>query len=206
MASVEKIPDIVVERLPLYLRALGQLLAQGKTITSSHELGQRLGISSAQIRKDLSQFGDFGKQGTGYQIIHLQTHLKQILKVDREWAMIVVGAGDLGKALTHYRGFVQRGFRVIAAFDNDPSRLGQVGDIEVMPTEQMTEFVKRNKVKIAMLAVPSEVAQEVADKLVDAGVRALLNYAPITLTVPAHVKVEYIDPVMHLQHMTYYLD
>lgn len=206
MASVEKIPDIVVERLPLYLRALGQLLAQGKTITSSHELGQRLGISSAQIRKDLSQFGDFGKQGTGYQIAHLQTHLKQILKVDREWAMIVVGAGDLGKALTHYRGFVQRGFRVIAAFDSDPARLGQAGDIEVLSTEHMTEFIKRNKVKIAMLAVPSEVAQDVADKLVDAGVRAILNYAPITLTVPPNVKVEYIDPVMHLQHMTYYLD
>jgi redox-sensing transcriptional repressor len=207
MASYPEIPDIVIGRLPVYLRALNQLLAQGKTITSSHELGQRLGISSAQIRKDLSHFGEFGKQGTGYQISHLQAQLKQILKVDREWPMIIVGAGDLGRALAHYRGFVSRGFRVVAVFDNDPARLSSVnGDVEMYEMKQLAEVVKARGIRIAMLAVPAEAAQEVCDQLVAAGVRAILNYAPITLTVPPNVHVQYIDPVMHLQRMTYYLE
>src|SRR6266508_3536079 len=111
------IPDIVIGRLPVYLRALTRLIQEGQEVTSSHELGQRLGISSAQIRKDLSHFGEFGKQGTGYQISHLQAQLKQILQVNREWPMIVVGAGDLGRAIAHYGGFVERGFRVVSLFD-----------------------------------------------------------------------------------------
>src|SRR5215831_18626094 len=120
MVAISEIPDIVIGRLPIYLRALNRLQSDGHEITSSHELGQRLGISSAQIRKDLSHFGEFGKQGTGYQISHLQAQLKQILQVDREWPMVVVGAGDLGRAIAHYGGFVERGFRVTAIFDNDP--------------------------------------------------------------------------------------
>ncbi len=206
MASYPGIPDIVIGRLPIYLRALNQLVQQGKTITSSHELGQRLGISSAQIRKDLSHFGEFGKQGTGYQISHLQAQLKQILQVDREWQMVVVGAGDLGRAIAHYRGFVSRGFRVAAAFDSDPSRLGKSGDVEVLHTSQMSAFISQHRIKIAMLAVPAEHAQAVCDQLVAAGIRAILNYAPITLNVPNEVHVQYIDPVMHLQRMTYYLE
>ncbi|MBO9308205.1 MAG: redox-sensing transcriptional repressor Rex [Chloroflexi bacterium] len=206
MAPHPGIPDIVIGRLPIYLRALNQLAQQGKTVTSSHELGQHLGISSAQIRKDLSHFGEFGKQGTGYQISHLQAQLKQILQVDREWKMIVVGAGDLGRALVHYRGFVPRGFRVVAAFDIDPARLGKSGDVEVLHVSCMGDFVKQHNIQIAMIAVPAESAQEVCDQLVAAGVRAILNYAPITLSVPSHVHVQYIDPVMHLQRMTYYLE
>src|SRR5713101_4614487 len=123
MGSAE-IPDIVISRLPIYLRALTRMQNDGQDITSSHELGDRLGISSAQIRKDLSHFGEFGKQGTGYQISHLQAQLKQILKVDREWPMVVVGAVDLGRAIAHYGGFVERGFRVVAIFDNDPTKIG----------------------------------------------------------------------------------
>src|SRR5258708_21937102 len=126
MASISDIPDIVIGRLPIYLRALTQLVQQGQEITSSHELGQRLGISSAQIRKDLSHFGEFGKQGTGYQISHLQAQLKQILQVDRESPVVVVGAGDLGRAIAHYAGFVQWCFRVVAIFDNDPKTIGTV--------------------------------------------------------------------------------
>jgi redox-sensing transcriptional repressor len=203
---ISGIPDIVIGRLPIYLRALNQLMQQGKTITSSHELGQRLGISSAQIRKDLSHFGEFGKQGTGYQVGHLLGQLKQILQVDREWPMVVVGAGDLGRALAHYRGFISRGFRVVGVFDNDPARIGQRNhDWEVMHIEKMSAFIAENGVQIAMLAVPGESAQEVCDQLVTAGVRAILNYAPISLTVPSDVHVQYIDPVMHLQRMTYYL-
>ncbi len=207
MAVALEIPDIVIGRLPIYLRALNQLLQQGQTITSSHELGQRLGISSAQIRKDLSHFGEFGKQGTGYQISHLQAQLKQILQVDREWPMIIVGAGDLGRALAHYRGFIQRGFRVVGVFDVDTSKVGSGNtDWSVMHTDKLTEFIQSHQIRIAMLAVPAENAQAACDQLVAAGVRGILNYAPITLSVPEDVQVQYIDPVMHLQKMTYYLE
>ncbi len=207
MATVSDIPDIVIGRLPIYLRALNQLAQQGQSITSSHELGQRLGISSAQIRKDLSHFGEFGKQGTGYQISHLQAQLRQILQVDREWPMIVVGAGDLGRAIAHYRGFVERGFRVVGVFDNDPAKIGTGAEpLKVLNAARMGEFIRERNIKIAMLAVPAEDAQAVADQLVEAGVRAILNYAPITLSMPERVHVQYIDPAMHLQRMTYYLD
>jgi redox-sensing transcriptional repressor len=207
MASITEIPDIVIGRLPIYLRALTQLLQQGQLITSSHELGQRLGISSAQIRKDLSHFGEFGKQGTGYQISHLQAQLKQILQVDREWPMIIVGAGDLGRALAHYGGFIERGFRVAALFDNDPAKVGTGNnELKVKHISDLADFIRKNNVKIAMIAVPAAHAQSVSDVLVEGGVRAILNYAPITLTVPDDVHVQYIDPVTHLQRMTYYLE
>lgn len=207
MASMTDIPDIVIGRLPIYLRALTQLLQQGQEITSSHELGQQLGISSAQIRKDLSHFGEFGKQGTGYQISHLQAQLKQILQVDHEWPMIVVGAGDLGRAIAHYAGFVERGFRVVSVFDNDPNKIGTgSGALKVRSVDEISDFIRQNKIRIAMLAVPAAHAQGVCNTLVGAGVRAILNYAPITLTVPEDVHVQYIDPVTHLQRMTYYLD
>jgi redox-sensing transcriptional repressor len=200
------IPDIVIGRLPIYLRALGQLADEGKSVTSSHELGQRLGISSAQIRKDLSHFGEFGKQGTGYQIVHLYDQLRQILQIDREWPVAVVGIGDLGRALARYGGFVDRGFRIVAVFDSDPAKIGTTIDaLTILPDDRVADETRARNIKIAMIAVPAAHAQAVCDKLIAAGVRAILNYAPITLTVPATVHVEYIDPVAHLQHMTYYL-
>ncbi len=207
MVAISEIPDIVIGRLPIYLRALNQLIQQGHEITSSHELGQRLGISSAQIRKDLSHFGEFGKQGTGYQISHLQAQLKQILQVDREWPVVVVGAGDLGRAIAHYAGFVERGFRVVAIFDNDPKKIGTGNNgLKVIETARIADIVSQHNAKIAMIAVPASVAQSVCDTLIAAGIRAILNYAPITLSVPNNVHVQYIDPVAHLQRMTYYLD
>src|SRR5215813_14530067 len=125
MVAISEIPDIVIGRLPIYLRALNQLVQQGHEITSSHELGQRLGISSAQIRKDLSHFGEFGKQGTGYQISHLVEQLRQVLKVDKDWEVALVGAGDLGTALIHYKGFADRGFHIAYVFDNSPQKVGK---------------------------------------------------------------------------------
>jgi redox-sensing transcriptional repressor len=206
MAAPIDIPDIVIGRLPIYLRALSQLAAEGHEITSSHELGQRLGISSAQIRKDLSHFGEFGKQGTGYQITHLLAQLKQILQVDKEWAVVLVGAGDLGHAIAHYAGFVERGFRIIGVFDNSPEKIGKaLNGLKVRESSEMEQVIRDANVKIAMVATPARVAQQVADQLVKAGIRAILNYAPITLVVPENVHVQYIDPVAHLQRMTYYL-
>ncbi|MBL8115993.1 MAG: redox-sensing transcriptional repressor Rex [Anaerolineae bacterium] len=200
------IPDIVIGRLPVYLRALSRLAQEGHEVTSSHELGQRLGISSAQIRKDLSHFGGFGKQGTGYQISYLVEQLRHVLKVDQEWEVALVGAGDLGSALAHYRGFADRGFRIACLFDNSPQKIGkQVGDFTVLPIENLHQVIQQRGIKIAMIAVPAERAQEVANKLIDAGVRAILNYAPMNLNVPSGVNVQYIDPVVQMQRMTFYL-
>lgn len=207
MGAVRKVPEIVIGRLPIYLRALQVMAAEGREVTSSQELGERLGISSAQIRKDLSYFGNFGKQGTGYRIPDLIAHLKRILKVDRTWDMILVGAGNLGHALAQYQGFVPRGFRLVAIFDNDPEKIGRpVGPHIVRDVQELPEFVAAHRIQIAMIAVPASAAQEVADLCVQAGIRALLNYAPIHLRVPPGVWVQYIDPVIHLQQMTYYLE
>lgn len=205
--SPDNIPDIVIGRLPLYLRALTRLQQQDKDVTSSHELGKRLDISSAQIRKDLSHFGGFGKQGTGYQIEYLIDKLQEVLQVNKEWDVAVVGAGNLGNAITHYRGFQDRGFRIACVFDADPEKIGsKTGNFMVEPIALMQDKIREHNIKIAMLAVPAEYAQDVADQLVEAGVRAILNYAPINISVPNDVQIQYIDPVTHLQHMTYYLN
>lgn len=205
--NADKIPDIIIGRLPVYLRALQRLADKGIQTTSSQELGEIVGISAAQIRKDISQFGEFGKQGTGYSIPFLIERLRGILRVDRVWDVIIVGMGDMGHALARYNGFADRGFRVKMIFDNDSSKVGQkVGEHEILDIAGLVEKVKQNKVKIAMLTVPATAAQEVTDQLVKAGIKSILNYAPISLNVPSGVKVQYIDPITHLQRMTYYLD
>jgi redox-sensing transcriptional repressor len=203
---IKQIPDIVVGRLPVYLRALSYLAAEGIQTTSSHELGKRLGISAAQIRKDLSQFGEFGKQGTGYNVGYLREQIRRILKVEREWHVILVGVGDLGRALAHYGGFVDRGFRIVALFDSDPAKIGQrIGDLEIMSMDRLAEVVRERGIQVAMVAVPAAHAQKVAEDCMAAGIKAILNYAPITLQVPEGAFVQHIDPVTHLQRMTYYL-
>ncbi len=200
------IPDIIVGRLPIYLLALKHMQQEGRQVTSSQELGERLGISSAQIRKDLSQFGEFGKQGTGYNIAFLIDQLRKILKLDKVWDLVVVGAGDIGHAIAGYGGFQDRGFRVVMIFDNDPKKIGkQVHSFIVQDSASMIDQIKNLGVEVAMVAVPATEAQKVADDLVKAGVRAIVNYAPITLNLPPEVHVEYIDPLVHLQRMTYYL-
>ncbi|MEJ2011606.1 MAG: redox-sensing transcriptional repressor Rex [Anaerolineales bacterium] len=202
----QKVPDIVVGRLPLYLRALTQMAEQGKEITSSQELGAQLGISSAQIRKDLSQFGEFGKQGTGYNIPFLKKQLQKILKLDRLWEVVLVGAGDLGTAIAHYAGFVDRGFQINHVYDNDPAKIGlKLGNFTVKDISTMASDIRSEKIKIAMLAVPAADAQAVSEQLIEAGIMAILCYAPTSLTLPERVQVQYIDPSLHLQHMTYYI-
>jgi len=204
--NADKIPDIIIGRLPVYLRALQRLADKGVLNTSSQELGEMIGISAAQIRKDISQFGEFGKQGTGYSIPFLVDRLRSILKVDRVWDVAVIGMGDMGHALARYNGFTNRGFHVTMVFDNDPNKIGQkVGEFEIFSTSVMIEKIKQQKLKIAVLTTPASAAQEIADQLVKAGIKAILNYAPISLTVPDDVRVQHIDPVTHLQRMTYYL-
>ena len=200
------IPDIVISRLPVYLRALTRLQGEGQEITSSKELGERLGISSAQIRKDLSHFGEFGKQGTGYEIKKLVDQLRRILKVEHEWDVALVGAGAIGHALAYYNGFTDRGFRISIIFDNDPAKIGtQINGFEVCDVARLSELIQARNITLAMVAVPAEAAQAVTDELVKAGVRGILNYAPINLSTPENVHVQYIDPVVHLQRITYYV-
>ena len=201
------IPHIVIGRLPLYLRALDILASRGQTVTSSQELGNRLGITSTQIRKDLSYFGEFGKQGTGYNVKYLRDQLQSILQVYRPWDVVLVGAGDLGRALLHYRGFEERGFSIVAVFDKAKGKIGRkIGKIDVADVVKLAREVRERRVQVAILAVPADEAQEIADVLVKAGVSAILNYAPITLSLPEHVRVHTIDPIRGLQSMTYYLN
>jgi redox-sensing transcriptional repressor len=194
--------------LPIYLRELRQLAREENQITtSSHELGRRLGISSAQIRKDLSHFGEFGKQGTGYHIKYLIEQLQQILHLTKEWPVALIGAGYLGHAIAHYNGFQHRGFRIAWIFDNDPGKIGQkMNNLTVKPVEELEETIQKNQVKIAIIVVPASEAQEITDCLIKAGIESILSYAPVNLNVPSHVRVSYSDPVVQMQQMTYYLN
>jgi len=203
--SHNTVPDIVVGRLPIYLRVLNHLIAEGRQITSSQELGDRLGISSAQIRKDLSHFGEFGKQGTGYNVAYLRDQLTDILNVDREWRMVLIGAGDLGHALVHYHRFSEHGFYIVAVFDNDADKIGtKLGEYDIHSIDEMEGIVREERVEMAIVAVPVAAARDVANRLINLGITAILSYAPVTLTVPVGVRVQYIDPVAQLQHMAYY--
>ena len=205
--ATSDVPDIVIGRLPIYLRALTLLQEAGQEITSSQELGEKLGIGSAQIRKDLSHFGEFGKQGTGYEIGYLREQISKILHVDRDWTVMLVGFGDLGQAILHYGGFSQKGFHIEAIFDNDPEKVGQVVEEKtILAMKDLARVIAKQNIKMAIIAVPAAAAQEVANKLIEVGIKAILNYAPITLSVPDNIQVQYIDPVMHLQRMAYYLE
>jgi redox-sensing transcriptional repressor len=205
--ATNEAPDIVVGRLPIYLRALTFMAEEGQEITSSQELSEKLGISSAQIRKDLSHFGEFGKQGTGYEIAYLRDQLKRILHVERTWPVALVGYGDLGHALADYAGFAPKGFEIVAVFDSAQHKIGQkVAGKEVMDLTELPRVVREQAIKVAIVAVPSSAAQKVTDTLIESGIKAILNYAPINISVPAEIQVQYIDPAAHLQHMTYYLE
>jgi redox-sensing transcriptional repressor len=201
-----EIPEVVIERLPVYARALATLEAMGRDVVSSQDLGDQLGVTPAQIRKDLSYFGRFGKQGRGYNVRRLAEHLQQILGLDRSWDMALVGVGPLGEAILHYGGFGPQGFRVVEAFDASPALIGkQIGGVIVRDVKELKERLTDRKIDIGIVAVPATVAQEVIDTLVACGVRAFLNYAPIAAQIPRGVHIRQVDPVLELQSMTYYL-
>ncbi|MCC6146902.1 MAG: redox-sensing transcriptional repressor Rex [Anaerolineaceae bacterium] len=202
----EVIPDIIVSRLPRYLQALQRMHQEGQSTTSSKELGGRLGYTAAQIRKDLSQFGEFGKQGTGYSIPFLVSQIQTILRIDRMWDILLVGAGSLGHAIANYNGFTNRGFRIAMIVDNDPDKIGKkIGGFVVQDIKNLKNQIPGSGIKIAMLTVPASVAQVVAEDLLQVGIQAILNYAPVPLSLPENIYVEYIDPLIQLQHMTYYI-
>jgi redox-sensing transcriptional repressor len=201
-----EVPEVVVNRLPQYVRALNELLRQGSEIVSSQHLGQALQITPAQIRKDLSYFGRFGKQGRGYNVRYLRDALREILGLDQEWNIAVVGVGRLGRAIINYPGFAPEGFNIVAAFDADPRQVGQsLGGLIVQPMTELAETVRRKDIRIGVVAVPAAQTTDVVAQLVSSGIRSILNYAPVSPPVPEEVKVRNIDPVLALQSMTYYL-
>jgi redox-sensing transcriptional repressor len=203
----KEVPEIVIGRLPIYLRALTYMAQAGQRITSSQELGETLGMSSAQIRKDLSHFGEFGKQGMGYEISYLRDQLRRILHLERTWPVALVGYGDLGHALANYNGFVAEGFEIVAVFDNNPDKIGQeVAGKKVQDSAKLLKAVRERGIKVAIVAVPVATAQKVVDMLVEAGVKAILNYAPIHVSVPEGIRIQYIDPIAHLQRMMFHLE
>lgn len=201
-----EIPSVVIDRLPLYTRALASLQSEGRDVVSSQELGGRLGVTPAQIRKDLSYFGRFGKQGRGYNVGKLLEELQRILGLDRQWRMALVGVGKLGRAILGYEGFAPQGFRIVEAFDTDKRRIGELVDgLTVKDADKIEAVLAENPVDVGIVAVPAEIAQDVIDTLVDCGVRAILNYAPIAARVPATVHIKRVEPVLALQSMTYHL-
>ena len=200
------VPEVVIMRLPQYIRVLELLEADGAEMVSSQQLGEMLQVTPAQIRKDLSYFGRFGKQGRGYSVSRLQAELKDIMGLNRHWNVLLVGVGRLGRAILGYPGFAPEGFEIVAAFDANRRMVGKlVGDLKVRSMDDLIEVVEELDIRIGVVAVPGRYAQKVIDRLVDCGVTAIMNYAPITPQTRDGVKIRNIDPVLSLQTMTYYL-
>ncbi len=200
------IPDIVIRRLPVYVRTLRALRDRGIHSVSSDELADHIGVTAAQIRRDLSYFGKFGKQGKGYDTDFLAGAIARILGLNRQWDVALAGFGNLGRAIAQYRGFGPSSFNIAAVFDGHAEHVGQeINGLTVLPDEAITEVVREQGIQIGIVAVPAGRAQRVADQMVAGGVRALLNYAPVVLKVPPGVTTREIDPVSALQSMTYYL-
>ena len=201
-----EVPEVVISRLPQYVRILNRLLDDGIQVVSSQQLGEKLQVTPAQIRKDLSYFGRFGKQGRGYSVSDLLDRLRQILGINSPWNVAVVGVGRLGRAILSYPGFSPDGFRLVAAFDLNNRVVGEtVGGLVVRKMDELDQVVTEEKISIAIVAVPAEFTQTVVDQLVACGVRAILNYAPITPQVREGIRIRNIDPVLSLQSMTYYI-
>ena len=203
-ASDSGVPQAVVSRLSLYLRELQHLVREGSETTSSTRLGRLLGFTDAQVRKDLAYFGQFGHPGVGYRTLELITAIKRILGTDKSWPVALVGVGNLGRALIGYRGFHQQGFQIVAAFDADPRKLGS--DFDGIPVYAMYELpgvVQEFGIRLAALAVPNTAAQEVADQLVAAGFQGILNFAPVTLSLPADVQIVSVDLAIELEQLTF---
>jgi redox-sensing transcriptional repressor len=203
---VKRIAESTVRRLSLYLRFLEDFEHRGLSTISSEELARRGGTTSAQVRKDLSFFGSFGKRGLGYSVPELTSRLREILGLGRDWNVIIVGAGRIGSALATYRGFRQRGFTIIAVYDNDPDKVGKRWDsLVVRDIAQLERDAARERPDIAVLSVPAADAQHVAERIVKSGIRAILNFAPAQLQVPADVSVKTVNMAMELEGLSFAL-
>ena len=203
---MKRIADSTVRRLSAYLRLLESSEARGLATISSEELASRGGTTSAQVRKDLSFFGSFGKRGLGYSVPELAGRLREILGLEKEWQVIIIGAGKIGAALAQYRGFRQRGFNILAAYDNNPEKIGKkLEGIPVRDIAQLERDIQRDSPDIVVLTVPSEEAQQVVDRVVKVGIKAILNFAPTQLQAPADVTVKTVNMAMELEGLSFAL-
>lgn len=199
-----QVPQAVVSRLSLYLRELQHLVRDGYETTSSTQLGRLLGFTDAQVRKDLAYFGQFGYPGIGYRCAELITAVKKILGTNQSWNLAIVGMGNLGRALIGYRGFHQQGFEIVAGFDTDPAKIGtQTEGVEVFSLDDASRIIQEKKIRMAIVAVPSVVAQRVADALVAAGIEGILNFAPVTLALPKHIHTVGVDLAIELEQLSF---
>jgi redox-sensing transcriptional repressor len=204
--KLPRIPEMTVRRLSIYTRCLAQLEEDGLRTISSQSLAERFNLNSAQVRKDLAYFGEFGVRGIGYYVSGLRDQLQKILNLDREWPVALVGFGNLGSALFHYKGFARQGFRIAAIFDDDPAKIGRiVGDVPILSTEALAAEAKARTLQIAIVAVPADAAQAVVDTLVAAGVKAILNFAPTRIKVGRDVRLKHVDLSIELETLSFYL-
>lgn len=199
------VPKAVVARLSLYLRELQHLMAEGRKTTNSSQLGERLGLTDVQVRKDLTFFGQFGYPGIGYRCGELVDQIRRILGTgDEPWPVALVGVGNLGHALLRYRGFGRRGFRIVAAFDADPQKIGQrIESVEILSLERLAECVRQREIRLALLAVPASAAQDVAAQLAGAGIAGILSFAPVTVKLSGPVAVTEVDLAIELEQLAF---
>jgi redox-sensing transcriptional repressor len=203
--SDRSIPEATVGRLPVYLRALVDMAGTGATTTSSGDLARAAGVNSAKVRKDLSYLGSYGTRGVGYDVAYLIHQVRRELGLTQHWPVLIAGAGNLGHALAKYKGFLQRGFRVVAMVDVAPTAVGvRIGGVRVEHIDRLGEIVRREDVAIGVICTPAGAAQDVADRMVAVGIRSILNFAPAVIAVPAHVSVRKVDLSIELQILAYY--
>ena len=197
---------MTVRRLSVYTRCLLQLEEDGVKTVSSQDLAERFNLNSAQVRKDLAYFGEFGVRGIGYYVSSLKAELQRILGLDRAWPVALVGFGNLGSALFHYRGFGRQGFRIAVIFDDDPAKVGrEVDGVPIFSTRDLAREIQARRVQMAIVAVPAEAAQSVADQLVAAGIKAVLNFAPARIRLPRDVRLKDVDLSIELETLSFYL-
>ncbi|MFC5448130.1 redox-sensing transcriptional repressor Rex [Paenibacillus aestuarii] len=205
--KTQKISEAVVRRLPIYLRFLNDLAMKNIMTVSSQDLGQKLDLNPAQIRKDLAYFGEFGKKGIGYDVAYLIEKIRQILKLDRHISVALVGAGNLGRALCNYNTYLRNDMKIVAVFDAMPSKAGEtINNLTVQPMQEMKATLSQLGVRIGIITVPAMEAQNVANQFVSCGIEAILNFAPVVIKVPPEVRVHHADFTTELQSLAYYLD
>jgi redox-sensing transcriptional repressor len=203
--SARSIPEATVGRLPVYLRVLVDMAASGATTVSSETLAEAAGMNSAKVRKDLSHLGSYGTRGVGYDVAYLIHQIRRELGLTQHWSIVIVGVGNLGHALANYKGFAERGFRVAALVDADPAKVGErIGDLTVRSPDELPELVRQHDAAIGVIATPPGAVQDVADRMVAAGIRSILNFAPATMSVPPGVSVRKVDLAVELQILAFY--
>jgi len=205
--KISEIPEPTIMRLTVYARCLTDLVKQNVQVVSSEKLANEAGVNAAQVRKDLSYLGSFGRRGVGYETNHLLNKISICLGLTKERSIVIVGVGKLGSALLGYQGFLEKGFKMVAAFDTDKRRIGSsIGGIEVIDLERVDEIIKKKNVEIGIIAVPAEAAQKVVDRLVVAGIKSILNFAPVVIKVPESILLRRVDLSSELEILSHYLN